>query len=113
MPIRSGITFFVGETSAPMDPSLQNTLNTIIDKMEKMDQLQKVRGQVDVNYKNLATWLDRLETIRRRAMKEENSRNDSRSPRRERVQPLNDAQYIKSVKVDTPSFDGRLILKFI
>ena len=44
-------------------------------------------------------------------MEEDNSRNDSRSPKRERVQPYNttdtDAQYIKSIKVDAPSFDGR------
>jgi len=47
-----------------------------------------------------------------RATKEENSRNGSRSPKRERVQPYNttdtDAQYIKSIKVNVPSFDGRL-----
>jgi len=30
-----------------MDPNLQDTLNTIIDKMKKMDQqLQEVRDQV-------------------------------------------------------------------
>ena len=41
-------------------------------------------------------------------MEEDESRNDNRSPKRERAQPHNtadtDAQYIKSVKVDT-SFD--------
>jgi len=62
--------------------------------------------------RDLTTRLDRLETNRRRTTKEENSRNSSKLPRRERVQPYNtagvDAQYIKSVKVDAPSFDGRL-----
>jgi len=95
-----------------MDPSIQDTLNTLIDKIKKMDQqLQEVRDQVDVNCRDLATRLDRVETNRRKVTEEEISRN-SRSPRRERVQPYNtadaDAQYIKSVKVDAPSFDGRL-----
>ena len=50
MPTRSGKTFSVGETSAPMDPSIQDTLNILINKIEKMDQqLQEVRDQVDVN----------------------------------------------------------------
>ena len=95
-----------------MDPSIQNTLNTLIDKIEKMDQqLQEVRDQVDVNCRDLAARLDRLETNRWIVKEEKNSRNGSRSPRRERAQPYNtadaDAQYIKSVKVDAP-FDGRL-----
>ena len=56
MPGRSGRTFSIGETSAPMDPNLQDTLKTIIDKMEKMDQqLREVRDQIDVNCRNLAT----------------------------------------------------------
>ena len=88
MPNRSGRTFSEGETSTPMDPNIQDTLNTIIDKMEKMDQqLQEVRDQVDVNYRNLATRLDRLETNRRRTTEEKNSRNDSRSLGREQVPP--------------------------
>ena len=86
MPTRSGRTFSVGETSAPMDPSIHDTLNTLIDKIEKMgQQLQEVRDQVDVNCRDLAR-LDRLETNRRRATEEENYQNGSRSPRRERVQ---------------------------
>jgi len=86
MPTRSGRTLFVGETYAPLDPNFQDTLNTIIDKMEKMDQqLQEVRDQVDVNCRNLATRLDRLETNRRRFTEEINSRNGSTSPRRERA----------------------------
>ena len=95
-----------------MDPSIQDTLNTLIDKIKKMDQqLQEVRDQVDVNCRDLATRLDRVETNRRKVTEEEISRN-SRSPRRERVQLYNiadaDSQCIKSVKVDAPSFDGCL-----
>jgi len=45
-------------------------------------------------------------------MEEEISRNGSSSPRRERVQPYNiadvDAHYVKSGKIDAPSFDVRL-----
>ena len=113
MPIRSGRIFSVGETSAPMDPSIHDTLNTILNKIEKIDrQLQEVRDQVDVNCRDLATRIGRLETNRRRTTEEENSQNDSRSPRREHVPPYytvdTDAQYIKSVKVDAPSFDERL-----
>jgi len=68
MPTRSGRTFFVGEISTPMDPSIQDTLNTLIDKIEKMgQQLQEVKDQVDVNCRDLATQFDRLETNRRRA----------------------------------------------
>ena len=96
-----------------MDHSIHDTLNTFLNKIEKMDrQLQEVSDQVDVNYRDLATRIDRLKTHRRRTTEEENSRNGSRSPRREQVQPYytadTDAQYIKSVKVDAPSFDGRL-----
>ena len=46
-----------------MDSNLQDTLNTIINKMKKMDQqLQEVRDQIDVNCKNLTTRFDILET---------------------------------------------------
>jgi len=49
MPTRSGRTFSIGDTAAPMDPNIHETLNTLIDKIEKMDQqLQEVRDQVDV-----------------------------------------------------------------
>ena len=75
-------------------------------------QLQEVKDQVDVNCRDLATRIGRLETNRRRIRDDESSRNDSRSPRRERGPPYQttdaDAQYIRSVKVDAPSFDGRL-----
>ena len=75
-------------------------------------QLQEVRDQVDVNCRDLATRIGRLETNRRRTTEEEISQNGSRSTRRKWVQPYNtadiDAQYIKSVKVDAPSIDGRL-----
>jgi len=63
MPTRSGKIFSVRETSSPMDSNLQDTLNTIINKMKKMDQqLQEVRDQIDVNCKNLTTRFDILET---------------------------------------------------
>jgi len=113
MSAKSDRTFSVGETSAPMDLSIHDTLNTLIDMMEKMNQqLQEVRDQVDVNCRDLESWLNRIETNRRITTEEENSQNASRSLRRERVQPYNtahaDAQYIKSVKVDAPFFNGRL-----
>ena len=102
MPTRSGRIFSVGETLAPIDPSIQDILNTLIDKIEKKDQqLQEVMDPVNVNYRDLATLLDRLETNHRRATKEENSQNSSRSPKREGAQLYNiadaNAQYIKSV----------------
>jgi len=37
MPTRSGRIFSEGETSASMDPNLQDTLNILIDRMEQMD----------------------------------------------------------------------------
>ena len=47
MPTRSDRTFSLGETSALMDPNIRDTLNTLIDKIEKKDQqLQEVRDQV-------------------------------------------------------------------
>ena len=96
-----------------MDPSIHDILNTILNKIEKMDQqLQEFRDQVDVNCRDLAIRIDRLETHQRRTTKEKNSRNDSRSPRRKQVQLYYitdaDAQYIKDVKVDALSFDGCL-----
>jgi len=38
MPTRSGITFSVGETSAQMDPSLKDTLNALIARIDQMDR---------------------------------------------------------------------------
>ena len=74
MPTRSGRTFSVGETSALMDPSIHDTLNTILKKIENMDrQLQEVRDQVDVNCRDLGTRIGRLETDRRRIKEEESS----------------------------------------
>ena len=65
-----------------MDPSIQDTLNTFIDKIEKMDQqLQEIRDQIDVNCRDLVTRLDRLETNQMRASEEKNSQNGSRSPK--------------------------------
>ena len=58
-----------------MDPSIHDTLNTLIDKIEKMDQqIQEVRDQFDVNCRDLATRLERLETNWRRATEEETKR---------------------------------------
>jgi len=37
MPTRSERTFSVGETSSPMDPSLKDTLNILITRMDQMD----------------------------------------------------------------------------
>ena len=96
-----------------MDPILQDTLKTLIARMDRTDQrLQEFRDQANTNYRDLATRLERLEINRTRTAEEDESRNDSRSPRRERAQPYNttdtNAQYIKSVKVDAPFFDGRL-----
>ena len=117
MPIRSDGTFSIGEASAPMNPIIHDTLNTLIDKIEKMDQqLQEIMDQVDVNCRDLATRLDRLETNQRIATEEENFQNDSRSPRRERVQHYNtadpDAQYVKSVKVDALASMGAWTHRF-
>ena len=92
-PTRRGKIFSVGETSAPIDPNLQDTLHTLITRIDGMDQRH-----------------ERLDN-RRKNMEEDESRND-RLPRRERAQLYNtantDAQYIKSVKVDVFSFDGHL-----
>ena len=56
MPTRSGITFSVRETLAPMNPNIHDTLYTILNKIEKMDQqLQEIRDQADVNCRDLAT----------------------------------------------------------
>jgi len=38
MTTRSGKIFSLGEISAPMGPNIQDTLNTLIDKIEKLDQ---------------------------------------------------------------------------
>ena len=47
MPTKSGRTFSVEETSALMNPSIHDTLNTILKKIKNMDrQLQEVRDQV-------------------------------------------------------------------
>jgi len=40
MPTRSGITFCIGETSAPMDSNLQNTLNILIARMDQTNDLK-------------------------------------------------------------------------
>jgi len=84
--------------------------------MDQIDQwLQEFKDQDDANCRDLATRLDRLETNRKRIpdpLSENEPRDNSRSPRRRRVQPYNtedtNAQYIKSVKVDALSYDESL-----
>jgi len=95
-----------------MDPKLKNTLNTLIARMDQMDQcLLEFREQANVNCRDLATRLERIETNRRKIIEDDESRNDCRSPSVSEFNftiQLTDAQYIKSVKVDAPFFDGRL-----
>jgi len=51
MPTRSGRIFSIGETSASMNPSLQNTLKTLIARMDQMDQqLLEFRDQTNSSY---------------------------------------------------------------
>ena len=105
-------TFSARETSALTDPNLKDTLNTLIARMDQMDRrLQEFTDQANAKCRDLTTRLEKLETNRRITTKEDESRNDINSPRRQRVQPYNttdtNGQYIKSVKVDTPSFDER------
>ena len=113
MPTRSGRNFSVGEIYASLDSNLQDTLKTFIAMMNWMDQrLLEFRDQANTSYRDLTTRLERLETNRRWIAEEDESRNDNRSPRRRRAQTYDiedtHAQYIKSVKVDAPSFCGRL-----
>ena len=80
-----------------------------------MDQrLQEYKDEDDANCKKLATRLDRLETNWRRTpdpLEENESQTNKGSPRRRQAYPSytedTDAQYVKSVKVDGPIFDGR------
>jgi len=37
MQTRSGRIFYIEETSAPIDPNLKDTLNTLIARMDHMD----------------------------------------------------------------------------
>jgi len=54
MPTRSGRTFSVGKTSTPMDPTLKNTLNTLIARMDQMDRhLQEFREQANVRFSHM------------------------------------------------------------
>jgi len=59
MPTRSGKTFSVGETSAQIDTSLKDTLNTSIARMYQAG-LQEFRHQANTNCRDLATRLERL-----------------------------------------------------
>ena len=48
--------FFIGETFAPIDLSLKDTLNTLLAKKDQLDQrLQEYRDQAEVNCKDLMT----------------------------------------------------------
>ena len=101
-----------------MDPNIQDTLITLIDKIEKMDrQLQEVRNQVDVNCRDLATRIGRLETNQRRTIEEENSRNGSRSPRREQIHLTIQLTLMPSIsgalKSMLPPSTGAWTLRFI
>ena len=115
MPTKSD-NFSVGETSASMDLSLKDTLNTLLAKMDQMDQrLQEYKDQADANCRNLATWLNRLETNQKRTsyhIEDNEAQANNRSPQHRQAQPTHtedpDAQYIKSVKVDAPFFNERL-----
>lgn len=102
-----------------------------------MDRLQEYIDQTDANYRELVTHLDRLETNYRRTLdpsEENNLGVNSRPPRCSHFQHYytesesdisiphhrphiarhtcrhkdTDTQYVKSVKVDAPSFDERL-----
>jgi len=56
MATRSGRIFSAGELSASMNPSLHDILNTLIARMDQMDQrLQEFRDQANANYRDLAT----------------------------------------------------------
>jgi len=116
MSTKSGRTFPVGETSAPIDPNLKDTLNTLIARIDQMDQrLQEFRDQIHAYCRDLVTQIERLETNRRRTTEENEYRTNSRSSRHERPPPYNTedpgAQYIKSIKVNAPFFDRRLDLQ--
>ena len=84
------VEFFVGERYALMDSTLQDTLKTLIARMDQMDQrLLEFRDRASTSYRDLATRLERLETNRRRTAEEDESQNDSRSPKRELAQHHN------------------------
>jgi len=71
-----------------MNPNLQDTLKTLIAKIDRMDQrLLEFRDKANSSYKDLGTRLKRLETNWRRIAKEDESWNNTRSPRCERAQP--------------------------
>jgi len=69
-----------------MNYNLKDTLNTLIARMDQMDQRpQEFKDQADANCKDLATRLDRLETNCRRIpnlLEENEPRDNSRSPMR-------------------------------
>ena len=71
--------------------------------------------QANTNCRELAARLDRLETNRKSTpdpLEKNESRVNNKSPRCKQAQHFytedTDAQYVKSVKLDAPSFDGCL-----
>ena len=90
MPSKSGRTFSVGETSASIEPTLKDTANTLIARMDQMDwRPQEFRDQADANCKDLATRLENLESNRKRITEENESWNNSRPLRRVWAQTYN------------------------
>jgi len=71
-----------------MNLSLKDTLNTLLAKMDQMDQrLQEYKDQADAKCKDLATRLDKLETNQQRTsdhVRDNESRANNRSPQRRR-----------------------------
>jgi len=98
-----------------MDPSLKDTLNALLARMDQMNQrLQEYKEQA-ANCRNLATRLDRLETNQRRIpdhVEDNKSLANNKSPQRRQVHSYHTedtyAQYVKSVKIDAYFIDGRL-----
>ena len=68
-----------------MNLSLKDTLNTLLAKMDQMDQrLQENKDQAEANCKYLATRLDMVKTNQRKTPYHEGnneSRDNNRSPR--------------------------------
>jgi len=87
-----------------MDPNFKDTLNTLIARIDQMDQRQqKFKNQADASCKDLVTWLDMLETNQKRIpgpLRVNEPRDNSKSPLRRRAQPFNtENTYTKYMKV--------------
>ena len=71
-----------------MDSSLNDTLKSLIARMDHMDRrFQEFRDQANTNCRDLAIQLERLEADRRRPTEENESRNNSRSPAMSELNP--------------------------